>query len=537
MRGAMTEHKGVLYAIVCVSLYATFNIYFKAVAVYDFHPILFIASGMMFASVALMLFGGPSRLALDSMKSPYTWGYGVSFVLQCTFCIYLMRYVSATEMVLLSHISILLSLVMALVFLKRNTLGKGIWGVPFILGGISIIFYGVEDGITPVILFALGLAASKSLYYFSIELNKVGYETQSYLEDFSVVGYILAVTSLGMFIPLFIGSVICETLGVSLAVFPAVADYASPSMYLLAAGYGVFGVTALRTLEFKSIQRIKSEIFLCILTITPLATLLLELSAEKLGMFDKKVSLDLALLAANIMIIIGGLIVVLAKYLSATVGDEAEIKQLRETIRSTQTFCKNDMSVVAQKLDISRGLLETIIDNKAAEITKLDATRIRENFARNIAMADPLTGLMNRLQFTACLKRIYENRSILFFLDLNKFKPINDTHGHEAGDLILQAIARRLVDEMPADADVTRLGGDEFCVLMPMRGEQGDIDSTISALLQIIEKPVHFAEGKVDLSVSASIGYAVYPDHTDIPEHLITIADERMYENKGSSSR
>ncbi|XLE16701.1 diguanylate cyclase (plasmid) [Deinococcus altitudinis] len=153
------------------------------------------------------------------------------------------------------------------------------------------------------------------------------------------------------------------------------------------------------------------------------------------------------------------------------------------------------------------------------------------------AMRDAPTGLFNRFS----LNRVLPDTSAplaLIFLDLNDLKGINDRHGHQKGDQVLQEVANALVKTAPLGAQVFRLGGDEFLVLIPMLGEAAVMEN-VTALRQSLSL-VETGDGPL----TGSFGVAYFPQEGLDLWHLIGLADERMYREKlrqenrrGSSSR
>lgn len=146
---------------------------------------------------------------------------------------------------------------------------------------------------------------------------------------------------------------------------------------------------------------------------------------------------------------------------------------------------------------------------------------------------DDLTGLANRRHVKSrfwVLRRRAMSMSLLYF-DLNGFKAVNDTYGHEVGDKVLSIIGHRLLENVRPEEIVARLGGDEFAVLLAAP-EEGAVERVTSRLLSAIEEPISLDEGVVRLS--ASVGSASYPEDAESFEALVSRADGRMYEQKRS---
>ncbi|MFA5568038.1 MAG: GGDEF domain-containing protein [Trueperaceae bacterium] len=144
---------------------------------------------------------------------------------------------------------------------------------------------------------------------------------------------------------------------------------------------------------------------------------------------------------------------------------------------------------------------------------------------------DDLTGLANRRHLKTrfwVLRRRDVPMALLYF-DLNGFKAVNDTYGHEVGDQVLSIIGQRLTSKVRPDEMVARLGGDEFAVLLG-GGDLNAVDRVTSRLIEAVEEPIHLETGSVRLS--ASVGAALYPDDAESFEALVSRADGRMYEQK-----
>jgi diguanylate cyclase (GGDEF)-like protein/PAS domain S-box-containing protein len=154
---------------------------------------------------------------------------------------------------------------------------------------------------------------------------------------------------------------------------------------------------------------------------------------------------------------------------------------------------------------------------------------------QRIAYLDELTGVCNRrqLEITAIHVLSPDSQShwpiALIYLDLNAFKPINDTYGHEAGDMILSHVARCLQKSVRSDDLVVRLGGDEFVALL-FRADRAAADNTSNRIRSHLQNPVEF-HGNL-LQVEASIGIACFPQDGQTLHELLRSADQEMYQHK-----
>ncbi len=153
---------------------------------------------------------------------------------------------------------------------------------------------------------------------------------------------------------------------------------------------------------------------------------------------------------------------------------------------------------------------------------------------------DALTGLANRILLLDRLDQAirYAQRSqrlvAVLLLDLDRFKIINDTLGHTAGDAVLCQIAERLKSAVRDTDTVARFGGDEFIVLLTEVCSEQDLNPIMKKILQVFKVPFQFEQRQ--LVLAASIGISTYPQNSSDPEHLIRYADIAMYQSKKSGS-
>jgi len=162
--------------------------------------------------------------------------------------------------------------------------------------------------------------------------------------------------------------------------------------------------------------------------------------------------------------------------------------------------------------------------------------RLEQELA-DIATHDFLTGLPNRMllqdRLTVGLNQARRNdtRLAIMMLDLDRFKVVNDTFGHNVGDKVLRAAGERLVGLVRKSDTVARVGGDEFLVLLPQIAKIGDATRVAQKILGAFRKP--FVRDSYQIRVTTSIGIAVYPEDGDDADDLLTNADTAMYWVKG----
>ncbi|MBN2644546.1 MAG: diguanylate cyclase [Desulfuromonadaceae bacterium] len=149
------------------------------------------------------------------------------------------------------------------------------------------------------------------------------------------------------------------------------------------------------------------------------------------------------------------------------------------------------------------------------------------------AHTDPLTGIANRLYLNQVIQKAMDKSDdrgfSLLVVDLDRFKPVNDTHGHSVGDQVLIKVARRLKQVLRSQDVACRWGGDEFVLFLPFT----DLDQAEKLRHRIIDVfGTPFKIGDIEIELSASVGFANYPEDGRTEGELFKLADKRMYRNK-----
>ena len=219
-------------------------------------------------------------------------------------------------------------------------------------------------------------------------------------------------------------------------------------------------------------------------------------------------------------------------------ADDAEVMSTRRQKLTEEMLMDNGKicwveTFKAPIMDVNGHLLGTT--GFAQDIT---GRKNAESQIRHLAHYDPLTDLPNRTllsdrlqQALATAKRDKAHMSILF-IDLDKFKPINDALGHHVGDLLLKEAAKRMQDCVRESDTVARIGGDEFVVLLPVIEAEQDAMLVAEKIRHALNRP--FVLVGQSLKISSSTGVAVYPEHGSSETQLVKNADIAMYHAKES---
>lgn len=198
----------------------------------------------------------------------------------------------------------------------------------------------------------------------------------------------------------------------------------------------------------------------------------------------------------------------------------------------------------SEKLTVVNQALESevrdrhMVDNQLAEALQ------REEATLHASLHDVLTDLPNRALFNDRLEHGFAQSKrhgwilALMFLDLDNFKTINDTYGHEVGDIVLQKTAERLGEDIRGDDTVSRYGGDEFLYLLTGIKNEKHIATIAEKIIKKLQEPCNIITNglNTNLSVNVSIGISIYPKDGTTADWLIKSADQAMYRAKQNKS-
>jgi diguanylate cyclase (GGDEF)-like protein/PAS domain S-box-containing protein len=221
----------------------------------------------------------------------------------------------------------------------------------------------------------------------------------------------------------------------------------------------------------------------------------------------------------------------------------------RERRRNHLVFNTGEAIHSFEEVYISDGVALTFHCNKSPLLNKdnqiigvltsavdITARKFAEEHRSHLALHDMLTGLPNRTLLGENIQKVIEdceaNSEIaaLLLVDLDRFKVINDTRGHQAGDMLLRQVAERINTELGASAFAARIGGDEFAIILRDIEDFEDISSHCTKLLRSISLPYNIDNS--EQLIGASIGVAMIPDDGRTPDELLRLADLAMYEAK-----
>ncbi len=213
-----------------------------------------------------------------------------------------------------------------------------------------------------------------------------------------------------------------------------------------------------------------------------------------------------------------------------TALDQSEVVEAHIQEAATELVAVND--ALADEIDERRHLEELLLQSDAA----LSQSRTNERRSRHSALHDAVTGLPNLTLFNDRLANALAQaerhawRLAVIFIDLDDFKAVNDTRGHDAGDQVLRSVAERLHAMVRAGDTVSRRSGDEFLLLMLEAKDRPNVEAFVARLARTVAEPCDVDGGTV--RVRASIGFALYPEDGKSAAALLKLADVAMYAAK-----
>ena len=227
------------------------------------------------------------------------------------------------------------------------------------------------------------------------------------------------------------------------------------------------------------------------------------------------------------------------KYVVLTDSENAKLTQMLapENLRRLIKTDNDSLKLEYAARDKSAFFMMTVVPmawkgDRLTRVMMITQDMGKQHLLQSLANTDGLTGLLNKRYFDRVLTVLEQHSQpfALFYMDLDRFKPVNDTYGHDVGDELLKGVSQRLQGCIRSRDYAFRLGGDEFALLLlgPMESEA--CASKMNLICEMVAVPYEIDGNTV--SVGASCGYALYPAESVDVQQVRYIADQRMYENK-----
>ena len=227
------------------------------------------------------------------------------------------------------------------------------------------------------------------------------------------------------------------------------------------------------------------------------------------------------------------------QYVILTDGENAKLVQMLapENLRAQLKEEKDSIKFEYATRDRKSFLMMTVVpvgwqNGRLTQIIMISQDMSGQHILQDLANTDGLTGLLNKRYFDAVTRALVhrEQAFVLFYLDLDRFKPVNDTYGHEVGDKLLQEVAKRLQSCIRNQDYAFRMGGDEFALLTIGAMSPEEARRKVEFICKTVAAPYN-AAGSL-LTIGTSCGFALYPEEGTDTDKIIRLADQRMYKHK-----
>lgn len=563
---------GLMQALGITLLISFYNVYLRvAVQEWQVQPVVFTCVCLMVSAFVLSLCAGPGRFVRETLRSLVTWLYSAVLIGAYVVDVYVMHYVSATEASFFSRMTIPISLFIAWAFFKRQPKKSDLAGLTLILGGLIWLVLLQPSALLWVILFVVGLSALfQTIQYVIAETHKEAVsasETGTIRDKARVVGFVTFVSSFVFLIASLILSYVHYYFNVealaAITFIPEPSGFIHLPTVLAACFYGLCILPFIRYFKWAASYNLKAENLLVFMAFIPVLTYLIEVVAGAFMHIPSNAHVFDGERGEKLLFI--GVLLTLGAGLTAFLKVRAEIvKQSTnngiwhamkeaftpegkslviehtshgmddyETVCAAIEYCEGDLEKASDALGVPATSIEVIRDGRGRHAFIPQISRdVSRRFRQNVALSDALTGLDNRTAFMAALKAgtASKQKFSVLFMDLDKFKPVNDTYGHEAGDEVLKAVAERLLGALPKSACIARLGGDEFVTLL--RADKTKVQSFMNIISEVLSKPFDVKSSSESISIGVSIGVAHYPDDAKTAKDLLNFADVGMYRGK-----
>ena len=227
------------------------------------------------------------------------------------------------------------------------------------------------------------------------------------------------------------------------------------------------------------------------------------------------------------------------QYVILTDGENAKLVQMLapKNLRAQLKEEKDSIKFEYATRDRKSFLMMTVVpvgwqNGRLTQIIMISQDMSGQHILQDLANTDGLTGLLNKRYFDAVTRALVHRGQafVLFYLDLDRFKPVNDTYGHEVGDKLLQEVAKRLQSCIRNQDYAFRMGGDEFALLTIGAMSPEEARRKVEFICKTVAAPYHVA-GSL-LTIGTSCGFALYPEEGTDTVKITRLADQRMYKHK-----
>lgn len=517
----------------------------------DSNILVYTALFMLGSAAALLIMAGPGELAISTLRRVESWGYSLLQILSLIFFLLIIKYVSATEGAALGIVSCLFALASSYLFLRQPVNRYEVLGALGILLGVFVIIYNANLDVESKFILTF-IVLARALFQGSqtliTEVHKTNKKAISFKSQIRVTGFIMALAGFMFLVFLLVMAFFKDKYQLEfLQPLPNYADFADLKVFVLAVCLGFFIVSISKFCEFYAGKTIGAKYLSSILSLHILFVYFLEQALVKFNLIEATIMTENTILAlclilfGNLTIAFSGFIKdmkfiekgkkqdTLANLDDNFIKNKKDFNLLKLNISNLFTLYDKDSKKLALAIDLDRVLLDNILnyDFDEIHIKNKTAKKINNFASQQVGNKDKLTKAYNRYYLDHKVNTLLKEETLfkLYYLDLNKFKPINDTYGHEVGDYVLKETVNKFYNLGHFKELVFRVGGDEF-VLIQLDNIADDLSDLIRST---IEEPID--HNGIPLEISTSIGL-VHSSNYDSFEELLHDADQLMFKNK-----
>lgn len=506
---------------------------------------------MLVSAITLLIMAGPGELASQTLKRFETWLYSVLQITSYILFLYSVAYATATQGATLAMLGGVFIFIFSIAFLKQKTNKYEILGCLIMCIGLYYIIalsgLSMHDKvILSLIVIVRGLVIS--FQKIITEIHKTNRKATTFKSQMRVTGFIMAVASFVYLVFLcIIASLKYHHEIAFFSHFPHFEDFMNFDMILFSLFVGGFVVSTTKYCEFYAGKSIGAKY---LTSITSLQIIFVYFIEKILAYFNvvEPSSVSNNILWPLALVLIGNFIISVAGFIKDFsfikkgekqdtlanldgnyLDNEEDFNLVKFNVANLLTLYDNDIEKLAKDLKVNKVVLSNV-DNFEFDEFKMQtniANKINKYASKNVAVKDKLTKAYNRYYLDYCSANLFKDGIDfkLYYLDLNKFKPVNDNFGHDAGDYVLTVIANRLMELSYFNNNVFRIGGDEFILI-----QTNNLDKNLSStILRTIEQPISFKDYTID--VSGCVGIA-NSDSADSLKDALIQADNAMLKCK-----
>lgn len=544
---------GIFQALGIVLIDSIYNIYIRFNDLnYDINPFVFPLYYLIANSLAMMIFAGPGKFSYDTVKNLSTWIFGLGYLASFTVELYLIHYVSSTELAILLRLTVPICIILSFIHTKKQPNKYELSSTVITLAAVYVIFSLQNPAyIFNIALLCIILALLEVTGYFTPEhhsINDKAIKNTGIRGQMRVISFALFITSLSAFIA-FLGFAIINQKYQLNYTFLTLDDFTNLPTLVSAIAFGFILAPFVRLFQWSASYKISSESVLSILSIVPILTFIAEFSLIKLNIMQSSY-----IFKQEHSLILFGLTTIMALqviytlykrgyknnqepkpielYHGCSINQQAD----RQIIRKTYSFYEKNLHKTAQELNIPEYVIKILLKSSKQYSLKPEISQhIHDIFRNKIFYLDQLTKLENRKGFEEyfALLRAESIDFSLYYMDLNGFKQINDKYGHNVGDEVLIGVAEKMAKYVKdKQAKAYRFGGDEFAIIIVEKASDKKIKNEIKELIEI---PIEIKESKdiKHITPRISIGKSKVLKEKDVKiKDILQQADDEMYEEK-----